>query len=71
MPPAPGYRQGFRRPAIRDAMRSGAATVHDIAQRVGLARRTVHAHLRRMQADGEARQTRLYGVRADRWEATR
>lgn len=69
MPPAPGYRQGFRRPAIRDAMRNGAATVEDIAQRVGLARRTVDQHLRRMRKDGEARQIRLYGVKAARWEA--
>jgi predicted ArsR family transcriptional regulator len=55
MPPAPGYRHGFRRPAIRAAMRAGAASVAEIAAQVGLARRTVAAHLERMRADGEVR----------------
>ncbi len=55
MPPAPGYRQGFRRPAIRAAMREGRATVREISERVGLAPRTVDDHLRRMRADHEVR----------------
>ena len=55
MPPAPGYRHGFRRPAIRDAIRSGDDSVVAIAARLGLTRRTVAAHLARMLRDNEAR----------------
>lgn len=55
MPPVAGYRHGFRRPAIRAALADGATTVNEVADRVGLAPRTVHAHLVRMRADHEVR----------------
>jgi DNA-binding IclR family transcriptional regulator len=67
MPPTAGYRQGFRRPAIREAIQSGADTVQAIAAHVGLSRPTVAEHLRLMREAREVRQVRQYGERAARW----
>lgn len=71
MPPAPGYTQGFRRPAIRAAIAAGHDTVQAIAAHVGLARPTVADHLHRMRRIGEVRSVRLHGVRAARWSLTK
>ena len=67
MPPPPGYRWGFRRPAIREAVRNGADTVQAIAEHLGLSTFTAYAHLRRMERDGQATSHRPYGERAARW----
>lgn len=67
MPPVAGYRQGFRRPAIRAAIADGHVTVRAIASAVGLARETTHAHLRRMLADHEVRRSVGRGNTGAQW----
>jgi predicted ArsR family transcriptional regulator len=55
MPPVAGYHHGHRRPAIRNALAGGPATVREIAARLDLTRSTVAAHLARMYRDHEVR----------------